>query len=98
MTTSHPKPPEARRIEVDRGAAIELRLFAPAAGAAVGAVLIGGAMGVRQSFYRPFAQWLSGLGYVVATFDYRGVGDSRGRTLRGSKANDSGDSNEGASH
>ena len=49
MTTSHPKPPEARRIEVDRGAVIELRLFAPAAGAAVGAVLIGGAMGVRQA-------------------------------------------------
>ena len=86
MTTSHPKPPEARRIEVDRGAVIELRLFAPAAGAAVGAVLIGGAMGVRQSFYRPFAQWLSGLGYVVATFDYRGVGDSRGPSLRGFEA------------
>ena len=83
MTTSDPRPPEARRIEVDRGAAIELRLFAPAAGAAVGAVLIGGAMGVRQSFYRPFAQWLSGLGYVVATFDYRGVGDSRAASLRG---------------
>jgi len=26
MTTSDPRPPEARRIEVDRGAAIELRL------------------------------------------------------------------------
>ena len=44
-----------------------------------GAVLIGGAMGVRQAFYRPFAQWLADQGYVVATFDYRGVGDSRGR-------------------
>ena len=86
MTTSDPKPPEARRIEVDRGAAIELRLFAPAAGAAVGAVLIGGAMGVRQSFYRPFAQWLADQGYVVATFDYRGVGDSRGPSLRGFEA------------
>jgi len=46
-------------------------------------VLIGGAMGVRQAFYRPFAQWLSTQGYLVATFDYRGVGDSRGRSLRG---------------
>ena len=86
MTTSDPMPPEARRIEVDRGAAIELRLFEPAAGAAVGAVLIGGAMGVRQSFYRPFAQWLADQGYVVATFDYRGVGDSRGPSLRGFEA------------
>jgi predicted alpha/beta hydrolase len=86
MTTSDPRPPEARRIDVDRGAAIELRLFTPAAGAAVGAVLIGGAMGVRQSFYRPFAQWLADQGYVVATFDYRGVGDSRGPSLRGFEA------------
>ena len=50
MTTSEPRPPEACRIEVDRGAAIELRLFAPAGAAASGAVLIGGAMGVRQAF------------------------------------------------
>jgi len=46
-------------------------------------VLIGGAMGVRQAFYRPFAQWLADQGYVVATFDYRGVGDSRAASLRG---------------
>ena len=82
MTGGEALPTEARRIEVDNGAAIELRLFAPP-GAAVGAVLIGGAMGVRQAFYRPFAQWLAGQGYVVATFDYRGVGDSRSRPLRG---------------
>ena len=83
MTTSDPPAPEVRRIEVDGGAAIELRLFAPAVGAARGAVLIGGAMGVRQAFYRPFAQWLADQGYVVATFDYRGVGDSRAASLRG---------------
>ena len=58
-TTSDPRASEAHRIEVDRGAAIELRLFAPATGTATGAVLIGGAMGVRQAFYRPFAQWLA---------------------------------------
>jgi predicted alpha/beta hydrolase len=82
-TTSDPRASEAHRIEVDRGAAIELRLFAPATGTARGAVLIGGAMGVRQAFYRPFAQWLADQGYVVATFDYRGVGDSRAASLRG---------------
>lgn len=73
----------AQRLSVDNGAAIALRWFAPAHGAAVGAVLIGGAMGVRQAFYQPFAQWLAGQGYVVATFDYRGVGESRGASLRG---------------
>jgi predicted alpha/beta hydrolase len=41
-------------------------------------VVIGGAMGVRQSFYEPFAQWLSQQGLRVWTFDYRGSGDSRG--------------------
>jgi predicted alpha/beta hydrolase len=86
MTTMPPREPEARRIEVDGGAAIECRLFAPTAAAARGAVLIGGAMGVRQSFYRPFAQWLATQGYLVATFDYRGVGDSRTAPLRGFEA------------
>ena len=83
MTTRELQASEPRRIEVDRGAVIECRLYAPSAGSTRGAVLIGGAMGVRQSFYRPFAQWLADQGYVVATFDYRGVGDSRGASLRG---------------
>ncbi|AKJ31227.1 alpha/beta fold hydrolase [Caldimonas brevitalea] len=48
------------------------------------AVLIGPAMGVRQEYYRPFAQWLSEEGYLVATFDYRGMGDSRPAELKGS--------------
>jgi predicted alpha/beta hydrolase len=74
---------ESRRLAVDNGSAIEVRFFAPPDGRAIGAVLIGGAMGVRQAFYRPFAQWLAEQGYVVATFDYRGVGESRGASLRG---------------
>ena len=52
-----------------------------------GAVLIGGAMGVRQDYYAPFAEWLAAQGFDVMTFDYRGIGDSRGgsqgRSLRG---------------
>src|SRR5205085_6720066 len=74
---------ESERLPVDGGAAIEARFFTPAARAPIGAVLIGGAMGVRQAFYGPFAQWLAAQGYLVATFDYRGVGDSRERSLRG---------------
>lgn len=42
-----------------------------------GAVLIGGAMGVRQDYYSAFAEWLAAQGYAVMTFDYRGMGDSR---------------------
>jgi predicted alpha/beta hydrolase len=52
-----------------------------------GSVVIGGAMGVRQDFYAPFAQWLATQGWRVTTFDYRGCGDSGPRDgLRGFKA------------
>ena len=66
------------------GSAIVARLYRPE-GPARAAVLIGGAMGVRQSFYEPFARWLASQGYLTLSFDYRGAGDSlpRGRSLRG---------------
>jgi len=51
-----------------------------------GAVLIAPAMSVPQSYYLPFAEWLAGEGYHVATFDYRGTGLSRQGSLRGYKA------------
>lgn len=37
-------------------------------------VLLSPATGMKQQFYLPFAQWLSGLGHDVLVFDYRGVG------------------------
>jgi predicted alpha/beta hydrolase len=66
------------------GVIVAARLFR-SSGPPRGAVLIGGAMGVRQDYYAPFARWLAGQGFVVASFDYRGVGESRpaGRSLRG---------------
>ena len=39
-------------------------------------VIINCAMSVKQSFYRPFARFLTSRGYSVLTWDYRGVGDS----------------------
>lgn len=67
------------------GTPLAVRFFAPDDGTPHrGAVLIGGAMGVRQDYYRPFAQWLARQGFVVASFDYRGMGESRpaGASLR----------------
>ncbi|MDD2923588.1 alpha/beta fold hydrolase [Rhodoferax sp.] len=58
------------------GTPISVRSY-PAQGVAHGSVVIGGAMGVRQDYYAPFAQWLSARGWQVCTFDYRGMGDSR---------------------
>ncbi len=46
------------------------------------AVVIGGAMGVKQDYYAAFAQWLSAQGYLVASFDYRGMGDSQRGPLK----------------
>jgi predicted alpha/beta hydrolase len=53
----------------------------PAQGTPWATLCIGGAMGVRQDFYAPFARFLSENGIHVLTFDYRGCGYSRPRKL-----------------
>ncbi len=50
---------------------------------AAATVLIGGAMGVAQRYYAPFAQWLATQGYTTLTFDYRGIAKSAPKSLRG---------------
>ncbi len=50
-------------------------------------ILVGGATGVPQGFYRRFAQFASQQGYGVTTLDYRGIGASAPKTLRGYKMN-----------
>ena len=67
------------------GVALAARVYAPA-GAPLGNVVIGGAMGVRQDYYARFAAWLAGQGWRVTTFDYRGSGDSAPASLRGFRA------------
>ncbi len=57
------------------GAQLALRVYEPDSPDR-GSVVIGGAMGVRQDYYAPFAQWLAGQGWRVTTFDYRGSGES----------------------
>ncbi len=48
-----------------------------------GIVLIAGATGVPQAFYRRFAEYSACEGYDVATFDYRGIGESAPESLKG---------------
>lgn len=45
--------------------------------------IINGATGVPQRYYRPFAEWLEGQGGTVLTFDFRGIGESRPKSLKG---------------
>lgn len=65
------------------GADLALRVWEPVRNLH-GNVVVGGAMGVRQDYYAPFAGWLAGQGWRVTTFDYRGHGLSLppGRSLR----------------
>ena len=57
-----------------------------AAGTARASVVIGPAMGVPAAFYHRFAAHLAQSGYAVTTFDYRGIGASLDRALRGHPA------------
>ncbi len=77
---------QLQQLPVDNGVQVAVRRYEPV-GEPRASIVIGGAMGVRQSFYEPFAQWLAGQGLRVWTFDYRGSGDSRsGASLRGFEA------------
>ena len=77
----------AEIIEAADGAKLSSRVYEPDS-PDQGSVVIGGAMGVRQDYYAPFAQWLATQGWRVTTFDYRGSGESgpSGRALKGFKA------------
>ncbi|QKO22958.1 alpha/beta fold hydrolase [Rhodoferax sp. BAB1] len=79
----------ARSLPLEGGGALALRVYEPS-GEARATVVIGGAMGVPQDYYAPYASWLAAQGYRVWSFDYRGHGESLphtpGHSLRGFKA------------
>ncbi len=52
-----------------------------------GQIMVAGATGVPQQFYRRFADYANGHGYAVTTFDYRGIGGSAPPQLRGYRMN-----------
>jgi predicted alpha/beta hydrolase len=54
-----------------------------AQGEPVGHLVVAGATGVPQGFYRRFAQHAAAQGFHVLTLDYRGIGLSRPASLRG---------------
>jgi predicted alpha/beta hydrolase len=47
------------------------------------AILVASALGVKRRYYDAFAQSAVARGFTVFTFDYRGIGDSRPKSLRG---------------
>lgn len=60
------------------GFAIAATLYqADASQPATRALLISSATGAPRAYYRPFAEYLAERGWVVLTYDYRGIGDSK---------------------
>ncbi len=74
--------PAQDSITLPDGTSLVFRTFRPTDSPRA-AVIIPSAMGVAQKFYTQFAQWLARQGYHVTTFDYRGIGFSAPRSLRG---------------
>ncbi len=54
-----------------------------ARGTVRGHLVVAGATGVPQLFYRAFAEFASACGYTTLTLDYRGIGLSRPASLKG---------------
>lgn len=85
---SIPIPPDGvRDIEIiaSDGVPLAARLFTPAR-AALGTLVIHGATATPQRYYHHFAEYAAERGWRVVTYDYRGVGASRPRSLRGFQA------------
>jgi predicted alpha/beta hydrolase len=64
------------------GYALAATLFLPR-GAKSHAVLINSATAVQRKIYRGFAGYLARRGCAVLTYDYRGIGDSRQKSVEG---------------
>lgn len=82
-----PGPPAGQAPErVELRAADGTRLIGcrfPAVGTPRASLLVAGATGVPQGFYRRFAEHAAARGHEVMTLDYRGVAQSAPPTLRG---------------
>lgn len=71
-------------IRADDGVTLGATLFGGVEDAPV--VVVASATGVLRRFYAPFARWLATEGFTVVTFDYRGIGASRGAANEGDGA------------
>lgn len=74
---------EIQKIKTENGNELSATFHAPD-GEMQGAILIVPAIGINQSYYNSFASWLAAQGYLVATFDYSGIGLSKSGHIRDS--------------
>ena len=76
----------AREIRASDGYPLAATLYYGAEDERPKVAILNAAMGVRRERYEAFARYLAGRGWVVVTYDYRGIGGSRRSSLRGSDA------------
>jgi len=74
--------PQPIRLDAVDGYPLTALRFA-AHGARRGTILMAGATGVPQRFYRHFAEYAVAHGFETLTLDYRGIGQSAPQSLRG---------------
>jgi predicted alpha/beta hydrolase len=79
-------PPEAVTLTTADGYKIAALKY-PSQVAIKGHLVIAGATGVPQGFYRRFAEYASAQGFTTLTLDYRGIGLSKPVTLKGFRMN-----------
>lgn len=81
-----PTQPTAQALKASDGYVLHAMHF-PAAEKSKGHLIIAGATGVPQRFYRRFAEFAAQRGVDVWTLDYRGIGLSKPASLRGFEMN-----------
>lgn len=72
------------RIECRDGLVLRGHLWPGLGVEPAGSVVINAATGVLARYYHPYARFLAASGFDVLTYDYRGIGQSRPASLRGS--------------
>lgn len=75
----------AERILASDGFALSLDRYIPDSSPR-GLIIVAGAIGVPQAFYKHFASFARRRQFEVVTFDYRGIGRSAPPSLRGFRA------------
>jgi predicted alpha/beta hydrolase len=79
---STPPEPQPLTLTAADGYALSATHY-PATGLLRGRIVVAGATGVPQYFYRRFAVFAAARGHATLTLDYRGIGRSRPAKLRG---------------
>jgi len=76
----------AIRVQTDSipatdGYALAATIYQGTTGSRPAVAILNAAMGVRRERYEAFARYLAGQGWIVVTYDYRGIGGSRHGSL-----------------